>query len=297
MAYKIRVVHKKQDLKKPDEFVSTMDWLIEASRRHAKILLGIFGGLVLLGAGIGAFVWYGIKQEDSAAALGVEAFRLFQAASTESVVPPPQAPSSTQGETVPSKRDENFRKAIDLFQQIVSNYPRTKTAVLSRYSLGNSYLELGDYESAISAYQAFIRLKSAPPALVALAQQRLAYAFIGKGDLAQAEKSFEAVVMMKEAFNKDHSLFEIGKLKEAQGKKEEAIQKYQEIVKGYPDSLLVSEAKTRLQVLGVVEPPPPMLDTPSTPATPSAVAPGTTPSMPVQTPQPEPAPEIPPEKK
>ena len=265
MAYKIRVISKKQELKKPDEFVSTMDQLAEAARTRARLLLAILGILILLGGAIGGFVWYSIRQEQSASLLGIEAARYYHSASGGPVESIPQGTGGPQ-----SLRAENLSKAVELYQQVVAQYPRTKTAALSRYYLGNSYLELGDYDNAISAYQVFIQRHPGSSFLVAMAWQRLGYAYLAKGDLKQAETSFEAVANSQEAQNKDQSLFEIGRLREVQGRKQEAVPPYQEIVNKYPDSVLAAEAKARLRALGVVELQPALTEKPIPGQTPPA---------------------------
>lgn len=244
MAYKIRVISKKPELKKPDEFVSTVDQLTGAVRTRARLLLAIFGILVLLGGAIGGFVWYSVRQEQSASVLEMEAARYYH----QPVESTPQDKGDPQ-----SLRAENLKKAIELYQRVVAQYPRTKAAAWSRYYLGNSYLELGDYDGAISAYQVFIKRHPGSTFLIAMAWQRLGYAYLAKGDLKQAEMFFEAVANGKEAQNKDQSLFEIGRLREFQGRKQEAITPYQEMVNKYPDSVLAAEAKARLRALGVVE--------------------------------------------
>ncbi|MBI3811842.1 MAG: tetratricopeptide repeat protein [Nitrospirae bacterium] len=58
---------------------------------------------------------------------------------------------------------------------------------------------------------------------------------------------------MAGALNKDLADYELGRIHEASGKKDEAIKYYQEIVKRYPDSLFFADAQKYLTAMGVVE--------------------------------------------
>jgi tetratricopeptide (TPR) repeat protein len=243
MAFKIRMISKKQELKKPDEFISTVDRLTEMALSHRKHLLLMAGLLIMVGAIVVGVFWYQIKQEQWAAALEFEAASYYHQPVT----------TLSEEEGAQPLREENLRKAIDQYREVVTRYPRTKSAALSQYYLGNSYLELGDHEQAIAAYQAFIRQYSHSSSLVNLVRQRLAYAYLGQGDLEAAKRAFEDVIALEGALNKDQALYELGRLYEGEGKKEEAIQRYQAIVDNQPGTIFTAEARVRLRDLGVIE--------------------------------------------
>jgi outer membrane protein assembly factor BamD (BamD/ComL family) len=68
------------------------------------------------------------------------------------------------------------------------------------------------------------------------------------------------------ALNKDHTLFELAKLEESQSRPEGAAARYQELMKGYPNSPFAGEAAVRIKALEAKK-------TPAESA-PSPVAPG-----------------------
>jgi tetratricopeptide (TPR) repeat protein len=243
MAFKIRMISKKQELKKPDEFISTVDRLTELVQVHGKRLLMMAGLLIMAGAVVVGVILYQFKQEEWAAALEFEAASYYHQ--------PVTAPSEVNGGQ--PLREENLSKAIDLYREVVTRYPRTKAAAISQYYLGNSHLELSDHEHAIAAYQDFIQQYNHYPSLLSLVRQRLAYAYLGQGDPVAAKNAFEDVIAFEGALNKDQALYELGRLYETEGKNEEAIQRYQQIVESQPDTIFTTEARIRLLDLGVVE--------------------------------------------
>ena len=237
------MISRKQELKKPDEFISTVERLTELAQVHGKRLLLMAGLLIMVGAVVVGVFLYQLKQEKWAAALEFEAASYYHQ--------PVTIPSEVEGDQ--SLREENLRKAIDLYREVVTRYPRTKAAALSQYYLGNSHLELSDHEHAIAAYQDFIQQYDHFPSLLALVRQRLAYAYLGQGDLEAAKNAFEDLVAFEGALNKDQVLYELGRLYETEGKNEEAIQRYQQIVESQPGTIFTTEARVRLLELGVVE--------------------------------------------
>ena len=85
--------------------------------------------------------------------------------------------------------------------------------------------------------------------MLGLVYQRLGYAYLLHGDRDQAVTAFLAVLDVPGALNKDHALFELGKMEEAQSRPEGALAHYQELMKSYPNSPLASEATVRIKAL------------------------------------------------
>lgn len=98
-------------------------------------------------------------------------------------------------------------------------------------------------------------LYSSNPSLLGLVQQRLAYAFLVKGDRDQAAKTFAAILELPGALNKDQVLFELAKMEEVQSRPEGALAHYQDLMKNYPNSPFTSEAAVRVKVLEVKKTP------------------------------------------
>ena len=241
MAYKIRVATRKQQLKKPDEFISTLDWLGEQIRERAKLAWTVIGFLVFIGAVIGAYWFYQHQQETRALSLEFQGSQYFR-----------QQPPGDE-KTPAASQEENYKKAIEQYKKTIQDYPGTPSATIAQLYLGNAYMELKDFDSAISAYRSFLDKKPLNEIVAGLAYQRLGYAYLAKNDYEEAQKAFESVDHLPGAMNKDQVDYELGRVNETLGKKEEAIKRYQEMAKQYPDSLFLAEAQQRLTALGVVE--------------------------------------------
>jgi TolA-binding protein len=241
MAYKIRVATRKEQLRKPDEFIGTMDRLGDAIRRNARIAWMIIGMALVIGAGIGAYMLYQEHQNSRAASLEYQGLQYYR-----------QQPP-TDDKTAASSPAENYKKAVEQFQKIAQEYPRTPSGMLSQLYLGNAYMELKEFDSAIPAYRAFLEMNPKNDILAGSAYQRLGYAYLAKNDIDNARQVFESVERLAGALNRDQVGFELGRIDEAQGKNDAAIKRYQDVVSRYPDSLFLSEAQRRLSALGVAE--------------------------------------------
>lgn len=239
MAYKIRVATRKEQLKKPDEFIGTIDRLGEKIRERAKLFWILLAVVLFVGSGIGLFWFLQTQQKNRAAGLEYQALQYYH----QQVAPDDQ-------KAAPSKED-NEKKAIEQFQKILEEYPRTPSAAVARYYIGNAYMELKDYDSAISAYRSFLEGNPANDVMVGMIYQRLGYAYLEKGNPEEARQSFEKVDGLAGSINKDQAMYELGRIDETLDIKEDAIKQYQELISRYPDSMFLSEAQRRLTALGV----------------------------------------------
>ncbi|MBX3326462.1 MAG: tetratricopeptide repeat protein, partial [Nitrospira sp.] len=164
----------------------------------------------------------------------------------------------------PQKTAANLTEAIALYKRVLDEYPRTPTAPLVQFSLGNAYLQSNDVDSAIDVYKRFTSTYGSNTALLGLVYQKLGYAYLVKGDLDQAAKAYSSILDMPGAMNRDYALFEVARLEENRSKSDEALKHYQELMKTSPNSPLTSEAAVRVKVIEAKKTPEP---------TPAAAAP------------------------
>ena len=155
----------------------------------------------------------------------------------------------------PKKAHEQLSLAIHLYKQVVDQYPRTPVAPLALFHLGNAQVLSNEVDAGIETYKRFMLLYSSNQSLLGLVQQRLAYAYLLKGDRDQAAKAFAGVLQIPGALTKDHVLFELAKMEESQSRPEGALAHYQDLIKNYPNSPFTSEAAVRVKVLEVKKSP------------------------------------------
>lgn len=207
-------------------------WMIGLANYRWSIVVG-FLLLLLIGGGMWGVFWYDAQNASKAQELEREAtMHLF-----------------TRSANDPQKAVANLKEALILYKKVVDEYPRTPTAPLAQFSLGNAYLQSNDLTSAIEAYNRFIAMYGAHVSLLGLVHQKLGYAYLLKGDLDQAAKAYSAVLNTPGAMNRDYALFELARLEENRSKPDEALKYYQDLMKTYPNSPLTSEAAMRMKVI------------------------------------------------
>jgi TolA-binding protein len=215
------------------QLLSGMERFLVLVQQHRRGVLA--GALVLLAttAAVIAVLWYDHRQAERAWELHRQATLLYL----------------TRPADQPVKADQNLKQAIVLYRQVVDQYPRSPTAHLALYHLANALLQTNDLGGAIEAYQKYIATYGANKTMLGLVYQRLGYAYLLHGDRDRAVTAFLAVLDVPGALNKDHALFELGKMEEAQSRPEGALAHYQELMKSYPNSPLASEATVRIKAL------------------------------------------------
>ncbi|MBI3811841.1 MAG: tetratricopeptide repeat protein [Nitrospirae bacterium] len=181
MAYKIRVATRKEQLKKPDEFIGMVDWLGDKIRTHAKRAWMIAGMALIIGAGIGAYGFHQEQQNNRAASLEYLGLQYYRQ----------QAPADEK--TAAPSKEENDKKALEQFQKILQDYPRTPSALIAPFYMGNAHMDQKDFDSAISSYRAFLEKNPKNDILAGITYQRLGYAYLAKNSPEDARQAFESV--------------------------------------------------------------------------------------------------------
>lgn len=238
MSYRIRL-DQKDGTPGEAQLLSSMDrFLVTVQENRAKVLAGLVALLVVLAA-IGGAVWYGQRQAD-------EAFELSRQAMVLSLDRPADKPAVA---------DENLKKAINLYRQVIEQHPRSPVAPMALYNLGNALVQANDLPGAVEAYKRYIATYGSNKVMLGLVYQRLAFVHLLNGDREQAVKAFSAIMEVPGALNKDQAIFELGKLEESQSRPEGALARYQDLTKNYPNSPFASEAAVRIKALEVKKSP------------------------------------------
>lgn len=260
MSYRIRVPAKDDPLDEA-HLISGVDRFLHVLQEQRRALLVGAGVLLVAGAVVAGVIWYDYQSTLKARELDQEATLHYL-----------NRPADD-----PKKNQEQLTQAINLYQQVIDQYPRSPVAPVALFHLGNAQVLANQVDAGIETYKRFMLLYSSNTSLLGLVQQRLAYAYLAKGDRDQAVKAFTGILDIPGALNKDHVLFELAKIEESQSRPEGAIAHYQDLMKNYPNSPFTSEAAVRVKVLEVKK-------APESPA----AAPPPTPAASVPAPKPEP---------
>ena len=233
--FKIRKNHK-ESLADPAHMGDSVGQAARQARENFRWLLAGVAVAVIAGAAVGGFLWMRQQDERAAADLLHEATRSV----TE---------RSFMGGPPPVRQPEELKKAADVFQKILTEFPRSAVAPQAAYLLGNARSDLKDWAGAVKDYQEFLARYGTHRSLVPLVYQRLAYAQLAQGKVEEAEKTLTAVAKIPTAPNKDQALFELGKIDEILKRPEGALAHYQEIMKDHPSSPFAAEASVRIKTL------------------------------------------------
>ena len=250
MTYRIKIPAKTLPVDEA-HMLSWLDHTLHRLQDYRRPLLVGLGVLVLSVAAVGGVFYVDREAAQKAQDLEHEAMRFLTAPSVSD----------------PQKADHALKEAIAKYRQIVDQYPRTPTAPLALYYLGNTLVQANDLGGAIEAYQRFLMLYSSNPSMAGLVQQRLAYVYLLKGERDLAVKALTGILETPGTLNRDQALFELARLEESQSRPEGALAHYQELIKNYPNSPFTSEATIRTKIMDVKKP---QESTPaSTPTTPA----------------------------
>jgi len=232
MTYRIKVPPRTLPVDEAHLVSGLEHWVLGLKNYRWSLLVGFVLLLVMAGGLWGVF-WYDAQNASKAQELEREAtLHLF-----------------TRPPNDPQKAATNLKDAIALYKRILEEYPRTPTAPLAQFSLGNAFLQSNDLDSAIETYKRFIATYGSNISLLGLVHQKLGYAYLLKGDLEQAVKTYSTILEIPGAMNRDSALFEIARLEENRSKPDEALKHYQDLIKTYPNSPLTSEAAMRVKVI------------------------------------------------
>ena len=254
MSYRIKVPAKTLPVDEA-HMLSGLEHQLHRLQDYRRPLLVGLGVLVLAAGVVGGVFWVDRQASQKAQELEREATNFLMA-----------RPAND-----PAKAESLLKQAITQYRQVIDQYPRTASAPLALFHLGNAQVQANDLPGAIETYQRFLLLYGSNASLAELAQQRLAYTYLLKGDRDQAAKAFTAIVNSQGALNKDQALFELARLEESQSRPEGAVAHYQELLKNFPNSPYASEATIRTKAMDPKKP----ADSaaPSQPAAPAGAAP------------------------
>jgi outer membrane protein assembly factor BamD (BamD/ComL family) len=261
MSYRIKVPAKTLPVDEA-HMLSWLDHMLHRLQDYRRPLLVGLGVLVLAAAVVGGVFYVDRQAAQKAQELEREAMRFLT------------APSAND----PQKVDHALKEAIARYRQVVDQYPRTPTAPLALYHLGNTLVQVNELSAAIDAYQRFLALYGSNSAMVGLVQQRLAYVYLLKGDRDQAVKALTGILETPGTLNRDQALFELARLEESQSRPEGALAHYQELIKTYPNSPFTSEATIRTKIMDVKKAQEPT--SAASPTTPASIAPQKSPPSP-----------------
>lgn len=133
----------------------------------------------------------------------------------------------------------DYPKALTLFTELNTKYPRTTSGAIAQYYIGNCLVGMGKTEDAVKEYQKFLSNYSGDKFVLGLVYQRLGYAYSNLGKQTEAIQAFEQAEKLN---GPGAATIEAARLYEAAGNTAEAQKKYKLIVEKLGGTMWAMEA-------------------------------------------------------
>ncbi len=206
----------RKEIEKPDSFqvaLNRMATYISANKIKIYVASGILILAVLL---FTAWYVYRTNYEDKAQ-------RLYAMANIANMR------VTQQG----GKPDQNN---IRMYNEVITEYPGSKAAMMSYYQMGNIYYSLGDTDASIKAYTEFLKEVPAGNDLKVLAYNSVGYCYEKQRDFPHALEWFEKAANAKSSGGfADMTYRNMGRAYEEMNDKEKALEYYQKALDNTTD--------------------------------------------------------------
>jgi predicted negative regulator of RcsB-dependent stress response len=200
--------------------------LREMIAERQKLFFSVVVSCVILCLALAGFFMYRSNARERAEALEYEGYKLYYGMFQKQ---PLQKEGRHQGAL------EKFRKAYEL-----------RKSPYSLSYIANCYYDMGNYDEALKALKELNERFPDDERFVPLTYYKMAVINLRKGDREAALKLLNTLSNYKTASFKDLALIESGRILESMGQTGEAAKKYEEIMKNFPASPFVEEARTKL---------------------------------------------------
>ncbi|HSM00520.1 MAG TPA: tetratricopeptide repeat protein [Candidatus Limnocylindria bacterium] len=233
MARKIKYTRK--DLKSPDEFISTLGRMTMWVKENRVTVIAAFAVVFLVLGGI----------------LGTRAYSRWQ----ETKASRDLWPYLNQArEYLQSPTDTDSEKLAQLEQFLVAHvnkHPGTRAAVFARYYLGSIAYRQEDYDRSAAQFRSAIANgKEQRTIMDFLLREGLAQALEAKGDTESAQKAYGEAASFANGELRTQAWMGQARLLALQGRKDEAVAVFREILAENPDTPFKDLIEIKLSHLG-----------------------------------------------
>lgn len=223
----------KKELKEPDQFhsvaVNVFKYISE-NKQKFYMASGIASLIVLL-LFIGGI--YRLYYEKNANLIYSQAYNSYTLASAS------------------DDEKKTYEKAISIYEDLISKYPKSDAAKLAFYNTGNLYYFLHDIDKSIAAYKSFLIKSSKYNMLTSLTYYGLGYCYEDKKDFEKAIEQFENSNKNIEGLHfAAMNYANIARIYEKMGKEKKALDFYKKALKQMPDPLIEAIVKNKVAILG-----------------------------------------------
>lgn len=230
----------KRDLKTPDEFLTRGSRAaIYIAENATMVISATLLVLVVIAAGFGWIHQQRLREIDASG-------KLFAG---EKLLGAGDATTRMFGVAMPGQvSDEDKKKAIEVFDQVATEYAGSAAARRARLRSGDVHLELGEHDAAIASYE---------QALAGAASEEVFYARNGIGHAFEAKQAWDDAIASYRKLADDESqgmrdvaTVDLGRALIRAGKGEEARTLLSGFAEKFPESSLKDVADKELAKVG-----------------------------------------------
>jgi predicted negative regulator of RcsB-dependent stress response len=168
---------------------------------------------------------------------------------TETPVGPPPAPGAPPSGPRFSTERERHEAALTKFKAAADQYPSTEAGILARYREAATQMALGNTKEAMAAYQQVVD-RAGQSILGQMSRLGLADAQAKSGQYDQAIAAYKSLAEQADTpLPVDGILIQLGRTYLEAGKRADAEQTFNRIVKDFPDSPFTGDAQRELETL------------------------------------------------
>lgn len=212
---------RKELLKRPDEFVTLTQQVINYVEKNSKIVLGITGAVAISAVLIGVFYLWRDSNRQQVLVLEQEGNYLFTSRTTSGVSGMEQIKPAAE-----------IKKALDKYKEIVADYPGSQNADRALVYIGDCYFRLNQLGDAERYYLKYLEKYPQQGFFTMLVKQSLGYVYEIKGDYNKAIQYFTAVSQNLPEQEQLRSFLDVARCYEEMGKFDFAVDYYQKVVQG-----------------------------------------------------------------
>ncbi len=206
----------KKEIEKPDSLQAALNKVtayISANKSKIYLASGIVISIIIISSG---WYLYRMNYEDKAQ-------RLYAMAHIAGMK------AARQG----GKPDQNNMK---MYNDVITQYPRSKAAMMSYYQMGNMHYNLGDVDASIKAYTEFLKEVADGSDVKILAYNGIGYCYEKKADFPHALESFEKAANSKSSGGFEGMTYRnMARTYEEMNNKEKALEYYQKALNSAAD--------------------------------------------------------------
>jgi TolA-binding protein len=232
---------------KENEFARTVAHAREAlETRQRDIVAAILVVAVALGS-VGGFVWWRSARNASANDSLATALAIYEAPVVPIAAPAPGSPAPVPQPGTYSTEEAKLQAALPKFLETADRYPSADAGVAARYHAAAILAQLGRFADAEQRYNEVVQR----------AGNRIyaRTARLGIADTQVAQGKYDSAIAIYTDLSRDTAsqipvdsvLMQLGRACARAGRKDEARSAYERIVKEFPQSLYLSDARRELE--------------------------------------------------